>query len=99
MRATSGKTFTSAAAIDRVTKDPVFTMDSCTFKCRGLPSGCTQDYLSSLFGFYGEFVQATLREFEEDESQLNFALVTFRNPQDVNDLLDRCSYLKTQGEG
>ena len=39
------------------TKDPIFTMDSCTFKCRGVPSNCTEEYLGSLFGYYGEFVQ------------------------------------------
>ena len=75
---------------ERPNKDPMFKMESCTLHVRGIPAdtNCDQDWLREVFGVFGDFIQGTIRRPREG---LDYALISFRDMDDVQELLNEYS--------
>ena len=76
-------------------KDPMFKMESCTIHVRGIPADtkCDQDWLREIFGVFGDFIQGTVRRPREG---LGYALISFRDQDDVQNLLKKARYSEIQ---
>ena len=65
----------------------LFKMEDCTLHCRGVPEDKDAEWLRHVFGEFGEFVQGTIRVRKHQGRKANYALVTFRNEDEMNQLL------------
>lgn len=74
-------------------QDEIFNIETCTLLVRGIPAeaSCDQEWLREVFGEHGEFVQGTIR-LHVEAGTTNYAIISFRNPNDVRALLSKAVY-------